>query len=249
MNSVFFVLISMMVFTSGSALALSAEELLLKLSDLGLGVPVESVSVGPMDGFYRVVLSDGSALHTTQDGKYFIYGDLYRVAGDKLYNHDEEKRNERRRDLLNSVDESETIVFAATTDETLATVTVFTDIDCGFCRKFHEEVPEMNSLGITVRYMAFPRTGIFENQGESEYTPSFRKLRSVWCADKQQYHLTLAKTGHNVTELECNSNVEHQYAMGQKMNVAGTPAIIYEDGRMTMGYRTANQLALELGIQ
>ena len=107
----------------------------------------------------------------------------------------------------------------------------------------------MNSLGITVRYMAFPRTGIFENQGESEYTPSFRKLRSVWCADKQQFHLTLAKTGHNVTELECNSNVEHQYTMGQKMNVAGTPAIIYEDGRMTMGYRTDNQLALELGIQ
>ena len=142
MNSVFFVLISMMVFTSGSALALSAEELLLKLSDLGLGVPVESVSVGPMDGFYRVVLSDGSALHITQDGKYFIYGDLYRVAGDKLYNHDEEKRNERRRDLLNSVDESETIVFAATTDETLATVTVFTDIDCGFCRKFHEKTRE-----------------------------------------------------------------------------------------------------------
>ena len=86
MNSVFFVLMSMMVFTSGSALALSAEELLLKLSDLGLGVPIESVSVGSMDGFYRVVLSDGSVLHTTQDGKYFIYGDLYRVAGDKLYN-------------------------------------------------------------------------------------------------------------------------------------------------------------------
>ena len=249
MKHVFFVLISMVVFNSGVALALTAEEVRTKLSELDLGLPVESVSLGSLDQVYRVVLSDGSVLHATHDGNYFIYGDMYRVAGDKIYNHDEEKRNERRRVILASMAESEAIIFAATTDETQATITVFTDIDCRFCREFHEEVPAMNSLGVTVRYMAFPRAGIFENQGGSEYTSSFKKLRSVWCSDKQQLDLTLAKTGHDIAETNCDSNLEKHYSIGQKLNIAGTPAIIYENGRMELGYRTANQLALELGIK
>ena len=113
MKHVFFVLILMVVFNSGAALALTAEEVKTKLSELDLGIPLESVSPGSIDQFYRVVLSDGSVLHATHDGNYFIYGDMYRVAGDKIYNYDEEKRNERRRVILASMAESEAIIFAA----------------------------------------------------------------------------------------------------------------------------------------
>ena len=249
MKSVFFVFTLWTFFVSSSVLALNAQELRLKLSQLSLGLEVETVLTGPLDGFYRVVLSDGSVLHTTENGDYFIYGDLFRVEKDKVYNHDEEERNERRRGMLSDVDESELIIFASTSDQTLATITVFTDIDCGFCRKFHEEVPEMNRLGITVRYMAFPRNGIFEDQGSDEYTSDFKKLRTVWCSDRQQFYLTLAKTGVGIAEKECDTPVVKHYALGQKMNVAGTPTIVNEDGSMTMGYRSASQLALELGIQ
>ena len=78
---------------------------------------------------------------------------------------------------------------------------------------------------------------------------SFKKLRSGWCSDKRQLNLTLAKGGHDIAETDCESNLETHYSIGQKLNIAGTPAIIYEDGSMELGYRTANQLALELGIK
>ena len=110
---------------------------------------------------------------------------------------------------------------------TKATITVFTDIDCGYCRKLHQDVPELNRLGVAVRYLAFPRAGIGSD--------SYDKAVSVWCADDQQKALTKAKAGKDIEMKTCVNPVAEQYGLVDAFGVTGTPAIFYEDGTLQAG--------------
>ena len=115
------------------------------------------------------------------------------------------------------------------------TVTVFTDIDCPYCRRLHKEVPAMNELGIKVRYLAFPRAGV--------HSPSFKEAVSVWCAKNPAQALTDAKAGKKVPEVTCDNPVLQHMALGEQVGVTGTPAMVLEDGRMLPGYIPATRLA------
>ena len=108
------------------------------------------------------------------------------------------------------------------------TLTVFTDIDCGYCRKLHQQIAEYNALGIRIRYMAFPRAGI-----DSE---SYNKTVDVWCAKDRKQALTDAKNGKEVTSESCNSPIQAQYELGRRLGVTGTPALFLESGEMLPGY-------------
>ena len=228
------------------AVAIEPDELRTKLAKAAPTLGIDSIADSILEGFYQVRLVDGSMLQVTADGEHFVYGDLYALREDDVYNYTEEDRKKARLTILNSIDEASMIVFAPF-GETKATVTVFTDIDCGYCRKLHSEVPELNSRGIAVRYLAYPRSGIF-NPGTRDHTASFKKLMSSWCAEKPQLALTLAKTGTKIEEVECENPIEMHYFLGGQLNFGGTPALVYDDGTMNIGYRNAERLALELGI-
>ena len=120
-------------------------------------------------------------------------------------------------------------------------VTVFTDIDCGYCRKLHNEVPELNAAGIQVRYLAFPRAGIGSN--------SHNKYVSVWCNDDPQASLTKAKSGRPVAKATCENPIAETYRLGQQIGVRGTPMIIYDDGKITPGYLPSKELIKRLGLE
>lgn len=117
---------------------------------------------------------------------------------------------------------------------------MFTDIDCPYCRKLHDEVPQLNEYGITVNYYAFPRSG--------PNTASFRKYESVWCADDQQAAMDAAKAGRKVADASCENPVREQFELGSRVGVTGTPAIVLEDGNMVRGYVPAQRLAEGLGL-
>jgi thiol:disulfide interchange protein DsbC len=121
-----------------------------------------------------------------------------------------------------------------------ATISVFTDVDCGYCRKLHLEVPELNARGIEVRYLAFPRQGTT--------SPSFDKLVSAWCAADRNDAITRLKRGETIPRKSCANPVERQYVLGHQMGVEGTPAIIFEDGSLHPGYAPAADLAKLLGL-
>jgi thiol:disulfide interchange protein DsbC len=112
---------------------------------------------------------------------------------------------------------------------------VFTDTDCGYCQKLHSEVPELNRLGVEVRYVAFPRQGL--------QSPAYKELVSVWCAKDRQGAMNLAKTRQEVPAAECDNPVAKQYALGQMIGVSGTPAIVLANGKLIPGYQPAPQLA------
>lgn len=120
-------------------------------------------------------------------------------------------------------------------------ITVFTDIDCGYCRKLHREVPELNAAGVQVRYLAFPRAGV-----DSE---SYKKYVSVWCNADQQASLTSAKSGGSVANSTCNNPIAENYNLGRDVGVTGTPTIILDDGRVTPGYMPFAALLDTMGVK
>ena len=135
--------------------------------------------------------------------------------------------------MLDRVDASDMVVFAP--EEPKTHITVFTDVDCGYCRKLHSEVEQLNNLGIEVRYMAFPRGGM--------QSPAAQVMQSVWCADNRQQAMTSAKQGKTVEEKTCANPVAQEYELGKQLGVQGTPAIFLANGVMIPGYQPAQQLA------
>lgn len=201
---------------------------------------IAEVKKAPATGLYEVRLAVGDTLYATPDGKHFVFGDLFALGSPGLTNITERSRDKLRKQELAAVNTEDMIVFTPVDRKVKASVVVFTDVDCGYCRKLHQEVPEMNKLGIEIRYMAFPRAGVG--------SPSFDKIATAWCVDDRQDTLTRLKNREKVDVVRCESPVADQYALGQKLGVRGTPAMITESGKMLPGYLPAAALAAKLGI-
>lgn len=231
--------------TGGLAVADSASKenlapkLVERLTAVRPDLPIESVSKTPLDGIYALELPGGSTIYGTKNGEYLFVGDLYQLTDSALVNVTESGRDGRRQELLASVDAGSMIAFAPD-GPVKATLNVFTDVDCGYCRKLHQEVPELNAMGIAVRYLAYPRAGIGSG--------SYDKVVSAWCADDKQTAITRLKMGQALTPATCANPVADHYELGKQMGVTGTPAIVLESGRLLPGYMPAADLAAAIGV-
>ena len=194
---------------------------------------IDSVGDAPLKGFQQVIVG-GQVVYVSDDGRYLMQGALYDIAGKRDLSED--AMAGLRRELLKSMPVSDRIVFAPASPK--YTVTVFTDVECGYCRKLHGEIAEYNRQGIAVQYVAFPRMGM----GSAD----FRKMEAVWCAPDRKRALTDAKNDRPVPERRCTSPVAMQYTLGQRMGLTGTPMILAEDGTQLGGYVPPAQLRAEL---
>ena len=194
------------------------------------GLKAEDVRPSAMPGMFEVALG-ADTVYVSADGKYLIYGDMYEV--ETRNNLTEAGRADVRRKVLAEVDERDMIIFAPA--KTKHTVTVFTDVDCGYCRKLHGEIEELNKLGVRVRYMAFPRSG----PGSEDWT----KMEAVWCAKDRKAAITQAKRGETTKSAECGATpVAKQYELGEVVGVKGTPAIYTARGDHIGGYLTPDKM-------
>src|ERR1700730_18264088 len=195
------------------------------------GTTPDELHASPIGGIWELVHGTDVA-YVTSDGKYAISGDLYDLA--KNDNLTEVRRRDIRRKLLAGVPESDMVIF--TPRDPKYTVTVFTDVDCAFCRKLHSQIAEYNRLGVRVRYMFYPRSG--------PNTDSGAKAEQVWCATNRNEALTRAKLGEELkSPKSCgNSPVARDYEMGQQLDIRGTPAIVMNNGEMLGGYLSPMQL-------
>ena len=210
-----------------------------RLTEAVPGLKVNSVRESEAKGLYEVQSNNGDTIYTTEDGTYLLTGDLLKITKNGIANVTEESRAGSRKDVMADYGGKGVISYPAKGKEK-AVVNVFTDIDCPYCRKLHDEVPQLNEYGITVNYYAFPRSG--------PGTASFNKYISVWCADDQQAAMDAAKAGRSVEQRSCENPVAEQYRLGGQVGVTGTPAILLEDGNMVRGYVPARNLAEGLGI-
>ena len=188
-----------------------------------------AISETPIEGVLMVQVS-GDIVYATADGKYLIQGRV--IDMETREDITEGAKSEIRKELMVDIDQESQIVFAP--EEPSYELTVFTDIDCGYCRKLHAQVPEYNENGISIRYMAFPRAGIGSR--------SYEKAVTVWCADDPQGAMTSAKAGEEMAPVQCDNPVAEQYQLGQAMGVSGTPALLTADGQLIPGYVPPSQL-------
>lgn len=215
------------------------QALVSRLKALRPEIPIEAVHPSPLPGIYQLELSGGTVFYGTADGRYLFAGDLYQLGDDDLINLAEQGRIGKRKALMAGVKVRDMVVFP-TGGETRAVINVFTDVDCGYCRKLHQEVPRLNELGVEVRYLAYPRAGIGSR--------AYQKIVSAWCSEDPNAAITALKAGEDIPDLTCENPVAAQYALGQEVGVSGTPAIILEDGRLLPGYMPADTLVESLGI-
>ncbi len=204
------------------------------LSTLAPNLTVDSIKDSPIEG-YQEVMAGSLLVYISNDGKYLLDGQLIEVATRR--NLTEGARSVIRKNQLDALPDTDLIVFSPE-GETKHTITVFTDIDCGYCRKLHQEIEQYNELGIAVSYLFFPRSGVGSN--------SHVKAVSVWCADDSNDAMTLAKSGAEPTPRVCTNPVEAHYEMGKGLGVTGTPALFTEDGTLISGYVPAADLLIRL---
>lgn len=206
---------------------------LLKL--LPAGSKLEDLHPSPVPGLYEFA-QGADVSYLTADGKFFLDGNLYDMS--TRQNLTEVLRTRARLAMINAVPESQMLIFAP--KNPLYTITVFTDVDCQYCRKLHGDMAELNKLGVKVRYLFYPRTG--------PDTESWRKAEAVWCAADRNAALTRAKAGGALdTSKSCGPNpVARDYALGQSIGVRGTPAIVTESGEYINGYLPPRDLIEEL---
>jgi thiol:disulfide interchange protein DsbC len=212
----------------------------------GAGMTIAKIESTEMPGMYEVQFEDGPLVIAYESGEFFLLGDMFKVVGQGFVNLSELRRNGIRAAQLAEVERSDTIVFPAK-GETKGTISVFTDTTCFYCRKLHQEVPELNDLGIEVRYLAYPRSGITGRDGKK--TQSYLDMVSAWCADDRQGTLTALKADQAVDAKFCDPNpVAEQFALGQAIGIRGTPAIELQTGEMIPGYKPAKDIARALGV-
>ncbi|WP_136068938.1 DsbC family protein [Modicisalibacter radicis] len=207
----------------------------------GEPMPVERVSETPLKGIYEVRLKSGETFYSNAAGDHFIVGELIANRPEGLVNLTQQASNAERAERLASVPEDERIIYRGS-EAPRAVIQVFTDVTCPYCRKFHEEVPRLNEMGIEVQYLAFPRSGL-QSDGA-------RQLAQVWCAANPAEALSAAKRGDTPSNApDCDNPVPEQYHLGLDLGVQGTPAIVLPDGRMVPGYVPAERLANMLGLE
>ncbi|AYA63280.1 DsbC family protein [Alteromonas sp. RKMC-009] len=200
-----------------------------------VGVEPEAIANSPVDGLLEVTAAN-QVFYVTENADYMMFGHMYDVnAGMKDLT--EVALGQVRLDAIAPFAD-QGIEFKAENEKHV--MTVFTDYTCGYCKKLHREVDELNEAGITVRYLAWPRAGLG--------TENYENMVSIWCAKNPQEALTRAKSIANPTfaKEDCDNTVAEQFVAGRKLGIRGTPAIIFDNGTMLPGYKPADVLIQEI---
>ena len=204
------------------------------LHDLVPQAKIDKVEPAPLPGFRQVIVG-GQMVYVSDDGKYLLQGSLFDtqtkrdLTAARLAVENKQK--------VDAVPLAKRIVFAPSAKPKYK-ITVFTDIDCGYCRKLHSQIAEYNKRGIEVDYLFFPRTGIS--------SPSYDKAVSVWCAKNRKAVFTAAKSGKDPAPLKCDNPVAEQFNLGTQVGVDGTPTIFGPDGTKLGGYLSPDQMLAKL---
>jgi len=207
-----------------------------KISAMFDEIGAENVNESPVDGWYTV--HKGSIVaYVSEDGRYLLQGDL--IDLDNQLNLSEQTRNDARKQLMSSISDDETIMFSPV--DARFRVTVFTDVDCTYCRKLHSEIDEYLAQGIAVRYILYPRNG--------PASKAWNVSEDVWCARDRNRALTAAKLDRDFETQKCDASaVTRQYMLGQDIGLTGTPAIVFDDGTLVSGYLPPAALASRLQL-
>jgi len=210
------------------------EQLRQKVGGMFDSIDPEDIDVSPVDGWFTIHKGPVVA-YVSADGRYLLQGDM--IDLDESVNLSEEIRVETRRELMATVSDEEVISF--TPDEVKYSVSIFTDVECTYCRRLHSQIDEYLARGIEVRYLMYPRNG--------PATRAWNTSEEVWCAADRKNALTMAKLDREFASASCDASIiQDHYVIGKDVGLSGTPAIVFADGTLVSGYMTPDQLTAAL---
>ncbi|MEO5561281.1 MAG: DsbC family protein [Dokdonella sp.] len=204
------------------------------LHDLVPQANPDAIEAAPLPGFRQVIVGS-QVIYVSDDGKYLMQGTLFDSPSKRDLTA--ARLAVKTKLKVDAVPASKRIVFAPA-GKPKYKVTVFTDLDCGYCRKMHSQIADYNKAGIEVDYLFFPRSGI--------NSPSYDKAVSVWCAKDRNAAFTAAKAGGTPAQLKCDNPVAEQFTLGGQVGVDGTPAVYAPDGTKLGGYVPPDQMLTRL---
>lgn len=215
--------------------AVFADETKIREAILGINPAIQITAITPVANtdFFEVGLGSGERIYINAAATHFVAGDLYQVGPGGVMNLTDVSRRDDRLAVLEDLDPSQLVVFSPK-GEVKHRLLVFTDIDCGYCRRLHQEIEALLEGGVEVRYAAFPRAGVGSE--------SYQKYVSVVCAADPQAAMTEAKLGIDPEPMTCENAVADQFRIGQQLGISGTPTLIFENGEMQPGYSPAAEL-------
>lgn len=190
---------------------------------------VEEIRPSPVAGVYEVVV-DNRLYYISADGRHLLTGDVVDLQSRKNISTDKREKLVAR--SIDAVGEANMVIMGP--KKARRTVTVFTDVDCPYCAKFHLEVPALNKAGVRVRYLLFPRAGVGSE--------SYKRSVAVWCAKDRAEAMGIAKAGGKLPLKSCANPVAQHYEVGQAIGVQGTPTLILDTGQIIPGYVPAAKL-------
>jgi len=194
-------------------------------------LPALNITPSPVAGLY-LATAGAQVFYVSKEGRYIVSGEMIDLQQSQK-NLTENARKTARLDALKTVNNDEMIIFSPQKPQ--YTITVFTDVDCGYCKKLQSEMDDINARGIAVRYVAFPRTG--------PNTPTFDKMLKIWCAKDKKLALRQATQNQALSNTTCTSDVLlKQFELGMRMGISGTPSIVFEDGTLLPGYLPPEKL-------
>ena len=194
------------------------------------GVAIDSITQSPIPGMYEVVVGTG-LFYISEDGQYLLKGTLFDIKNQR--NLTEPKLASAVAGVIDKVGQENMVIFKAPNQK--QAVSVFTDVDCGYCRKLHSEIDQYLAKGITIQYLFYPRAG--------EGSESYKKSVGVWCAEDRQTALTKAKKGESIESKGCENPVDEHMQLAAELGIRGTPMLITESGDVFPGYMSADDLS------
>jgi len=218
-------------FTALSASADELGDLRENIEALLPGVPVSSVSETPVDGLYELI-AGGQLYYVNKTGEYLLDGNLIQL--NNRHNLTEARLGKLHFGMFAEIGEENMLIYEPPTKSNRS-LTIFTDISCGFCRRLHAEIDTLMEEGVRVRYLLFPRAGL-GSQGHKD-------LESVWCADDPQAAMTRAKAGGRIDAKSCDNPIESHVALAERVGLRGTPLMYLDSGERIPGYREATIIA------
>jgi len=194
----------------------------------------------PMQGWTEVSLTTGEGqdqlIYVANDGGQMIVGNVIDVAAKKSLTF--EAVNKARVELVAKAPADARITFKAPDERRV--LYAFTDTDCDACKVMHDAIGTLNSAGVTVHYLPFPR-GDLGGKG-------FGELSTALCSKEPTKTFTAAIAGDIEVTPECAQKVLDGYRLGTRLAVEGVPTLVLDDGRQLPGFPDAAKVLAEMGL-
>lgn len=211
-------------------------EILKGLSTYFSGITEQDVTPMPFNGLYEVVLKDPriDVVYISEDGRYLSQGEVIDLR--TRANLTQARLSGLAKEIMSTTTDAEKIIYKADNEQYV--LNVFTDVDCPYCRKLHDDIDVLNELGVTMKYLAFPRSGV--------NTKSFYRSVAIWCADDKEQAMDKAMLQKGNPLVDCKNPIIDHLILAKKLNVTGTPFMFFENGDHIPGYVKPKELLKEI---